>query len=305
MSLKDTIEGVLQEAEGNTVSRPKKEAESVAADDDKKGFSRSSAAKARPAREAASSVRVSSGSSSKGGLGTPETKEEKRDRRRREREEENLRNRAYDLVLRSMPDYRRTDRVFWILVGVGMVFAVISLVAMYRFGEVTDVTSPVGMFSTGALLLAYVCIIGAIIFSRTQFGRDVIAVGGNPEAARVSGISVPRTRILVSALLGVTIAITALVSCGRVASAQTTLGGDTVMDIIAAVVIGGTPMGGGSGTVVGTLFGCLVIGLISNGLNLLRVSSFWQMVSKGVIILVAVILDVYSERIYERMRNKD
>ena len=74
---------------------------------------------------------------------------------------------------------------------------------------------------------------------------------------------------------------------------------------LAAVVIGGTPMGGGSGTVVGTLFGCLVIGLISNGLNLLRVSSFWQMVSKGVIILVAVILDVYSEKIYERMRNKD
>ena len=185
MSLKDTIEGALQEAEGNTVSRPKKEAESVAADDDKKGFSRSSAAKARPAREAASSVRVSSGSSSKGGLGTPETKEEKRDRRRREREEENLRNRAYDLVLRSMPDYRRTDRVFWVLVGVGMVFAVISLVAMYRFGGVTDVTSPVGMFSTGALLLAYVCIIGAIIFDfvkRRPFRKQAQArVGGLTE----------------------------------------------------------------------------------------------------------------------------
>ena len=185
MSLKDTIEGALQEAEGNTVSRPKKEAEAVAADDDKKGFSRSSAAKARPAREAASSVRVSSGSSSKGGLGTPETKEEKRDRRRREREEENLRNRAYDLVLRSMPDYRRTDRVFWVLVGVGMVFAVTSLVAMYRFGEVTDVTSPVGMFSTGALLLAYVCIIGAIIFDfvkRRPFRKQAQArVGGLTE----------------------------------------------------------------------------------------------------------------------------
>lgn len=186
MSLKDTIEGALQEAEGNTVSRPKKEAESVAADDDKKGFSRSSAAKARPAREAASSVRVSTGTSSKGGLfGTPETKEEKRDRKRREREEENLRNRAYDLVLRSMPDYRRTDRVFWVLVGVGMVFAVISLVAMYRFGEATDVTSPVGMFSTGALLLAYACIIGAIIFDfvkRRPFRKQAQArVGGLTE----------------------------------------------------------------------------------------------------------------------------
>lgn len=155
-----------------------------------------------------------------------------------------------------------------------------------------------------ALMLTFI-LVGHIIFSRTQFGRNVIAVGGNPEAARVSGIDVKKTRVQVAALLGFTISIMALVSCGRIASAQTTLGGDTVMDIIAAVVIGGTPMGGGSGTVIGTLFGCLVIGLISNGLNLLKVSSYWQMVSKGVIILVAVILDVYSERIYDRMRNKD
>lgn len=163
----------------------------------------------------------------------------------------------------------------------------------------------IGPIPFSVLLMLVFIVIGHIIFSRTQFGRNVIAVGGNPEAARVSGIDVNKTRVYVSALLGFTIAIMALVSCGRIASAQTTLGGDTVMDIIAAVVIGGTPMGGGSGTVVGTLFGCLVIGLISNGLNLLKVSSYWQMVSKGVIILVAVILDVYSERIYDRMRNKD
>ena len=162
-----------------------------------------------------------------------------------------------------------------------------------------------GPIPFSVLLMLVFILIGHVIFSRTQFGRNVIAIGGNPDAARVSGIDVKRTRIYVAALLGFTIAIMALVSCGRVASAQTTLGGDTVMDIIAAVVIGGTPMGGGSGTVVGTLFGCLVIGLISNGLNLLHVSSYWQMVSKGVIILVAVILDVYSERIYDRMRNKE
>lgn len=163
----------------------------------------------------------------------------------------------------------------------------------------------IGPIPFSVLLMLVFIIIGHIIFSRTQFGRNVIAVGGNPEAARVSGINVEKTRVQVAALLGFTISIMALVSCGRVATAQTNLGGDTVMDIIAAVVIGGTPMGGGSGTVVGTLFGCLVIGLISNGLNLLKVSSYWQMVSKGVIILVAVILDVFSERIYDRMRNKE
>lgn len=163
----------------------------------------------------------------------------------------------------------------------------------------------IGPIPVPVILMVVFILVGAVVLGRTQFGRNVIAIGGNAEAARVSGIDVTKTRLLVSIVLGVTIAVTALVSCGRVASAQTTLGGDTVMDIIAAVVIGGTPMGGGSGTVGGTLFGCLVIGLISNGLNLLRVSSFWQMVAKGVIILVAVVLDVYSERIYERMRNKD
>jgi ribose/xylose/arabinose/galactoside ABC-type transport system permease subunit len=162
----------------------------------------------------------------------------------------------------------------------------------------------IGPIPVSVLLMIIFIIIGNFIFSRTQFGRDVIAVGGNENAAHVSGINIQWTRIKVSALLGFTIAIMALVSCGRVATAQTTLGGDTVMDIIAAVVIGGTPMGGGSGTVIGTLFGCLVIGLISNGLNLLKVSSYWQMISKGVIILVAVILDVYSEKVYDRMRSR-
>ena len=89
----------------------------------------------------------------------------------------------------------------------------------------------IGPIPFSVLLMLVFIVIGHIIFSRTQFGRNVIAVGGNPEAARVSGIDVNKTRVYVSALLGFTIAIMALVSCGRIASAQTTLGGDTVMDI--------------------------------------------------------------------------
>ena len=176
-------------------------------------------------------------------------------------------------------------------------------------GNLNDTIIYIGQGSIGGIPLCVILMLvfliaGAIILTKTQFGRDVIAIGGNSEAARVSGIDVAKTRLKVGALLGFTIGITALVSCGRVGSAQTSLGADTVMDIIAAVVIGGTPMGGGSGTVIGSLFGCLVIGLISNGLNLLGVNSFWQMVSKGVIILFAVILDVFTEKIYDRMRNK-
>ena len=166
MSLRDTIQGALQEAEGNAVGRPKKEAKEVVTDGEKKGFSRSSAAKAKPAREAGASVRTgsASGSRSSSFIGGGETKEEKRERRRLEREETDLRTRAYDLVLKSMPDYRRTDRTFWIVVGVGMVFAVASVVEMYAFGQVEDVLSTQGLIATGTLAVAYVCIIGAIVY---------------------------------------------------------------------------------------------------------------------------------------------
>ena len=163
MSLRDTIEGARREAEGNVVGRPKKEVESLVGDDERKGFSRSSAAKARPAREAAASVRSASKPDT-GVFGKSETKEEKRDRKRREREESDLKTRAYDLVLRNMPEYRRTDRVFWIVVGVGMAFAIVSLVGMYAFGNEVDITTVQGMVASGSLLVAYACIIGAIIY---------------------------------------------------------------------------------------------------------------------------------------------
>lgn len=162
----------------------------------------------------------------------------------------------------------------------------------------------VGGIPMPVLFLFVLVFVGAVILSRTSFGRNVIAVGGNAEAAKVSGIDVSKTRIGVSVLLGAVTAITAFISCGRVGSAQTTIGGDTVMDVIAAVVIGGTPMGGGSGTVIGTVFGCLTIGLISNGLNLMKVDNYWQTVVKGIIILVAVVLDIYTEKLYDKMREK-
>ena len=162
MSLRDTIEGARREAEGNAVGRPSKEAESVAApEEEKKGFSRSSAAKARPAREAAASVRVSSKPKA---ASINETKEEKRDRKRREREEQDMRTRAYDALLRSDPDYRRTEKVFWIAVGVGFVLAVASLVLAYAFGDQTDVSTPMGVASVVTLVAAYVLIIGSFIY---------------------------------------------------------------------------------------------------------------------------------------------
>lgn len=168
MSLKDTIEGARREAEGNAVGRPKKEAEAVTStSEERKGFSRSSAAKARPVREAGASVRVESKAKASG-PGRAETKEEKKERKRREREEEDIRNRAYDLVLRELPGYKKTEKVFWAFLGVGMALAVVSLVCAYIFGQNTDLGTWQGILSVASLVLAYAAIIGSFIYDMVK-----------------------------------------------------------------------------------------------------------------------------------------
>ena len=163
MSLRDTIEGARREAEGNAAGRPKKEVATVVGDE-KKGFSKSSASKARPAREAAASVRTVSSSYKPGAQGRPETKQEKRERRERERSENAMRNRAYDLVLRENAEYRGCEKTFWIIVGVGTVFAVASLVETYVFGQNVDLASWQGVLSVVTLVLAYIFIISALVY---------------------------------------------------------------------------------------------------------------------------------------------
>ena len=129
------------------------------------------------------------------------------------------------------------------------------------------------------------------ILKKTTFGRRVYAVGGNEEASRLSGISVDRIKIYVYALTGMLAALAALILTSRLNSAQPTAGNMFELDAIAAVVLGGTSLTGGRGWIVGTLIGALIIGVLNNGLNLIGVSSFFQQVVKGAVILVAVLLD--------------
>lgn len=146
----------------------------------------------------------------------------------------------------------------------------------------------------------------AIVFTflirRTQFGRHALAMGGNENASRVCGINITKGKFLIATIMGTCVTIAAFVTTGRAASAQLTAGADTAMDTIAAVVIGGTPMNGGIANVPGTVIGCLLIQVISNGLNLLDVNSNWHTIAKGIIIIIAVILDVQGSKIIDRMR---
>ncbi|MDH0342716.1 ABC transporter permease [Chromobacterium haemolyticum] len=129
------------------------------------------------------------------------------------------------------------------------------------------------------------------MLKKTVFGRHVYATGGNEESARLSGVKVDRVKIWVYTLSGALSAMAGAVLTSRLNSAQPTAGAGYELDAIAAVVLGGTSLTGGRGWIVGTLIGALLIGVLNNGLNLLGVSSFYQQVIKGVVILLAVLLD--------------
>ena len=143
-------------------------------------------------------------------------------------------------------------------------------------------------------IMVVVAVIMYVVLNRTSFGRYAIATGGNREAARTSGINVEKITVLVYVLMGVCTAIAAMIMTGRAASAQPIAGQGMEMDAIAAVVIGGTPLNGGTGKVVGTLLGCLIVGVISNALNLAGIDSNWQLIAKGLLIVFAVLVDVIS-----------
>jgi len=130
-----------------------------------------------------------------------------------------------------------------------------------------------------------------LVLNKTIFGRHVYAVGGNPKSARTSGINVLKIKVLVYTLCGCLAGVAGLILTARTGSAQTNAGAGYELDAIAAVVIGGTSMAGGVGTLVGTLFGVLIIGVMNNGLDLLGVQSYYQQIIKGVLIVIAVLLD--------------
>lgn len=139
-------------------------------------------------------------------------------------------------------------------------------------------------------LLAFT-IVFAYTMNKTKLGRHIYAVGGNPEAARFSGINNSKITLIVYTLSGLMAAISGVILASRMFSGQPTAGEGAEMDAIAAVVIGGTSMSGGIGTIGGTIIGGLIIAVLNNGLNLMNVSSFWQLVVKGVIILIAAYVD--------------
>lgn len=136
----------------------------------------------------------------------------------------------------------------------------------------------------------------AFMLYRTKFGRYVYALGGNRSASVYSGIDIGRVQVIVYGTIGFLSALSGVVLCARMYSGQPTVGSGFELDAIAAVVLGGTSFTGGIGTLGGTLLGVFVIGILNNGLNLLNINSFWQLIVKGVVILFAVYVDTLKKK---------
>jgi ribose transport system permease protein len=156
-------------------------------------------------------------------------------------------------------------------------------------GEIGPVPIPV-------MLMIVVVAAGWVVLRFTVFGRHVYAVGSNPEAARLAGVPVAAVLVAVYAISGLLAALGGLVITARLSSAQPTAGAGFELDAIAAVVVGGMSLSGGEGSIIRSLIGALIIGVLNNGLNLLNVDPFVQPVVKGLVILVAVGLDRLKTR---------
>ncbi|MDF2608193.1 MAG: rbsC [Bacillales bacterium] len=151
-------------------------------------------------------------------------------------------------------------------------------------GDILSIPVPVIIFLIVFTILMFV-------LGKTTFGRYTYAIGGNEDATKLAGINVDRIKIMIYTLSGLLAALAGIILTSRLDSAQSTAGVGYELDAIAAVVLGGTSLAGGRGRITGTLIGILILGVINNGLNMLDVSSFYQNVVKGSVILLAILLD--------------
>lgn len=154
----------------------------------------------------------------------------------------------------------------------------------------------VGSIPNVVVIAIVLAVIGAFVLKKTPYGRSVYAVGGNFETARVSGIDVNKVQISVYVLVGIAAALTGILMAGRLNSAQPSAGTGYELKVVAAVVIGGTSMFGGSGKISGTFLGALLMIVIENGMLLMRISAYWQSLVVGVIMVLAVGLDQYRRK---------
>ena len=169
---------------------------------------------------------------------------------------------------------------------------------------ITGFSDPMAFIGTGWFLgipmpvwISAVVVLAAVVLTnKTKLGRHIYAIGGNETAAELSGLKIKKIKLIVYSIAGALAAVGGIIVTSRLDSAQPNAGMGFELDSIAAVVIGGTSLSGGKGTIMGTVQGALIIGILNNGLVLLNVSPFWQQVIKGLVILLAVVIEKFNSK---------
>ncbi|WP_433541044.1 ABC transporter permease [Streptosporangium sandarakinum] len=195
----------------------------------------------------------------------------------------------------KLPPFIATLAMLGIARGLALVISQGSPIALPD--AVTHLGDTIGDYlPIPVLVMIAMGLITALVLSRTYSGRAIYAIGGNEEAARLSGIKVDRQKLITYGLSGLFAAIAGIVLASRLASAQPQAASGYELDAIAAVVIGGASLSGGKGRAFGTFIGALILAVLRNGLNLLSVSAFWQQVVIGVVIALAVLSDTLRRK---------
>ncbi|MEY8337692.1 ABC transporter permease [Lachnospiraceae bacterium 62-35] len=156
----------------------------------------------------------------------------------------------------------------------------------------------------GLIILVIMAVIFAILLKKTAFGWHVFSIGGNEKAAKLSGVKVNQVKILVYMISGICSAVVGVIASSQLAASHPATGESWEMNAIASAVLGGTSMAGGIGTIGGTIVGAFVIGVINDGMVMCGVSEFWQMVIKGLVIILAVIIDQFQRNLQAKMALK-
>lgn len=196
----------------------------------------------------------------------------------------------------GIPSFIVTLAMMQIARGVAYVYTKGQPIRITEGAFIAIGTGYLGSIPLPIVYTVLIFIIVSLLLNKTRFGRYVYALGGNKDAAMFSGIKINKITIAVYGMIGLLSSICGIVLCSRMYSGQPTIGTGFELDAIAAVVLGGTSMSGGIGNLGGTLLGALVIGVLNNGLNLLNINSFWQLIIKGTVILLAVYVDSAKKR---------
>lgn len=188
------------------------------------------------------------------------------------------------LSRRNRAKYGLAVRPLWtdlLVAGVYAALTILFVVTMHRYRGVP----------TPVIFLIIIALICTFVFQRTRMGRYATAIGGNLEAARLSGLNVQKVTVQIFALMGVLAGMAGVILTARLNAATANAGNQFELNAIAACVIGGTSLAGGSGSIPGALLGALIMASVDNGLSLLNVEAFWQQIIKGLILMVAVLMD--------------